>query len=135
MKRLYKIAFGLAVAMLLASCHKYEALDYQVAKPTSFAAQEMIDAYQPLKTYIDRAANPKFKFGAGASLQPYLSKGVIYRLINSNFDEITLGYEMKHGAVVQADGSLALTNVKNLLETASKAGITVFGHTLAWHAN
>jgi endo-1,4-beta-xylanase len=135
MKRLYKIAFGLAGAMLLASCHKYEALDFQVAKPTSFAAQEAIDAYQPLKTYIDRTANPKFKFGAGASLQPYLSKGVIYRLINSNFDEITLGYEMKHGAVVQADGSLALTNVKNLLETASKAGITVFGHTLAWHAN
>ena len=60
---------------------------------------------------------------------------MIYRLVNSNFDEITLGYEMKHGAVVQANGSLALTNVKNLLETASKAGISVFGHTLAWHAN
>lgn len=135
MKRLYKIAFGISWAMLLASCHKYEALEFQVAKPASFVAQEQIDAYQPLKTYIDRTANPKFKFGAGASLQPYLSKGVIYRLINSNFDEITLGYEMKHGAVVQADGSLALTNVKNLLETASKAGITVFGHTLAWHAN
>jgi len=135
MKRLYKIAFGLSWAMLLASCHKYESLEFQVAKPTSFAAQEQIDAYQPLKTYIDRTANPKFKFGAGTSLQSYLSKGVIYRLINSNFDEITLGYEMKHGAVVQADGSLALSNVKNLLETASKAGITVYGHTLAWHAN
>jgi len=135
MKRLYKMAFGLAGVMLLASCHKYEALEFQVAKPASFTAQEQIDAYQPLKTYIDRTANPKFKFGAGAGLQSYLSKGVIYRLINSNFDEITLGYEMKHGAVVQADGSLALTNVKNLLETASKAGITVFGHTLAWHAN
>jgi len=129
------MAFGLAGVMLLASCHKYEALEFQVDKPASFAAQEQIDAYQPLKTYIDRTANPKFKFGAGAGLQSYLSKGVIYRLINSNFDEITLGYEMKHGAVVQADGSLALTNVKNLLETASKAGITVFGHTLAWHAN
>jgi len=135
MKRLYKIAFGLAGLVLLASCHKYESLDFQVAKPSSFTAQEQIDAYQPLKTYIDRSANPKFKFGAGASLQSYLSKGVAYRLLNSNFDEITLGYEMKHGAVVQADGSLALTNVKSLLETASKAGITVFGHTLAWHAN
>ncbi|MBO9673884.1 MAG: endo-1,4-beta-xylanase [Sphingobacteriaceae bacterium] len=135
MKRLYKTAFGLAGVILLASCHKYEPLDFEVAKPSSFAAQEQIDAYQPLKTYIDRTANPKFKFGAGASLQSYLSKGVAYRLLNSNFDEITLGYEMKHGAVVQADGSLALTNVKNLLETASKAGITVFGHTLAWHAN
>jgi len=135
MKQYSKIALGLVSTLMLVSCHKYESLDYQVEKPSTFAAQEQIDAYQPLKTYINRTANPKFKLGAGASLQPYVSKGVIYRLINSNFDEITLGYEMKHGAVVQADGTLALTNVNNLLETASKAGVSVFGHTLAWHAN
>lgn len=135
MKRLYSMKFGLVGAILLASCQKYEPLEFQVNKPASFAAQEQIDAYQPLKTFIDRAGNPKFKFGAGVSLQPYVAKGVIYRLVNSNFDEITLGYEMKHGAVVQADGSLSLTNVKTLLETASKAGVSVFGHTLAWHAN
>jgi endo-1,4-beta-xylanase len=135
MKRLQKITLGLAGAMVIASCSKYEALDYHVEKPASFAAQEQIDGYQPLKTYLNRTASPKFKLGAGVSLQPYLAKGVIYRLVNSNFDEITLGYEMKHGAVVQADGSLALANVKTLLETASKAGVSVFGHTLAWHAN
>jgi len=135
MKRLNKIVITLAGTVLLASCQKYEALEYTVAKPASFAAQENIDAFLPLKTYIDRQTNPKFKFGAGVGLQQYVSQGVMYRLINSNFDEITLGYEMKHGAVVQADGSLALNNVKTLLETASKAGISVFGHTLAWHAN
>ena len=135
MKQYDKIVLGLVSTLMLVSCHKYESLDYQVEKPATFAAQEQIDAYQPLKTYINRTANTKFKLGAGASLQPYVSKGVIYRLINSNFDEITLGYEMKHGAVVQANGTLALTNVNNLLETASKAGISVFGHTLAWHAN
>jgi len=135
MKRFYNIALGMAGAITFASCHKYESLEFQVNKPASFAAQEQIDAYQPLKRYLDRTKSPKFKLGAGVSLQAYLSKGVMYRLINSNFDEITLGYEMKHGAVVQANGTLALTNVKNLLETANKAGITVFGHTLAWHAN
>lgn len=135
MKRLFNITMGLAGLTLLASCHKYEALDFNVDKPATFTAQEQIDAYQPLKTYINRSTNAKFKLGAGTSLQAYVSKGVMYRLINSNFDEITLGYEMKHGAVVQADGSLALSNVKTLLETASKAGISVFGHTLAWHAN
>lgn len=135
MKRLYQTTLGIATVAVCASCHKYEALDFHVDQPTSFVAQAQIDAYQPLKSYIDRAASPKFKFGAGVSLQPYVAKGVIYRLVNSNFDEITLGYEMKHGAVVQSNGTLALTNVKALLETASKAGITVFGHTLAWHAN
>ena len=135
MKRLYNTTLGLATVIALASCHKYEALEYHVDKPASFAAQEKIDSYQPLKMYIDRAKNPKFKLGAGVSLSQYVSKGVIYRLANSNFDEITLGYEMKHGAVVQADGTLSLANVKSLLETATKSGISVFGHTLAWHAN
>ncbi|TDO24613.1 endo-1,4-beta-xylanase [Pedobacter duraquae] len=135
MKPLYKLAIGIITTMAVASCQKYESLEYTVNKPASFGSQELIDGYQPLKTYIDRTANPKFKLGAGIGLQPYLSKGVLYRLANSNFDEITLGYEMKHGAVVQADGSLALTNVKSLLEAASKAGMSVFGHTLIWHSN
>ncbi|MGF1924624.1 MAG: endo-1,4-beta-xylanase [Bacteroidia bacterium] len=135
MRKLYKVAFGLAGMIAFASCQKYEALNYQVEKPASFAAQEAIDAYNPLKTYVNRTANPKFKLGAGVDLQSYLAQGVMYRLVTSNFDEITLGYEMKHGAVVQSNGTLALTNVKNLLETASKSGISVFGHTLAWHAN
>lgn len=135
MKPFYKIALSVVASVVLASCHKYEALDFHVDKPASIAAQEEINAYQDLKTYVDRNANPNFKLGAGASLQEYVSKGVMYRLLNSNFDEITLGYEMKHGAVVQMDGSLQLTNVQRLLETAAAAGTSVFGHTLAWHAN
>lgn len=135
MKLFYNIALGVAASVVLASCEKYEAPEYHVDKPESYANQELINAYKPLKEYIDREANPGFKLGAAVSLSDYIKKGVMYRLINSNFDEITLGYEMKHGAVVQADGSLALNNVKTLLETASAAGISVYGHTLAWHAN
>lgn len=135
MKTFYKIGLSVMASVVFASCHKYEALDFHVDKPGTIVAQEEIDAYGDLKTYVDRNANPNFKLGAGASLQEYLSKGVMYRLLNSNFDEITLGYEMKHGAVVQANGHTSLTNVQTLLATAANAGITVFGHTLAWHAN
>ncbi len=42
---------------------------------------------------------------------------------------------MKHGAIVQADGSLALDNVNKLLKAAQEANVSVFGHTLCWHAN
>lgn len=135
MKLFYKMALSVTATVVLASCNKYEALDFHVDKPVTFAAQEEIDAYGALKTYVDRAANSKFKLGAGVSLQDYLAKGVMYRLVNSNFDEFTLGYEMKHGAVVQADGSLSLTKVQALLNAAENAGVSVFGHTLAWHAN
>lgn len=134
MNRIYKVALGLT-SLLVASCAKYEALEYSVTKPETAIVQEDIDSYPALKSYINRTANPNFKFGVALSLADYNNKNVMYRLANKNFDEIALGYEMKHGAVVQANGSLSLDNVTKLLETAKAAGTSVYGHTLCWHAN
>lgn len=135
MNQLHKLTIGLAALLAMASCKKYEPLQYTVEKPESVAIQEDLDAYPALKSYINRAAHPNFKWGVALSLDEYVNRGVKYRLANKNFDEIVLGYQMKHGAVVQADGSLALDGVKNLLQVAKAAGTTVYGHTLAWHAN
>ncbi|WP_069660992.1 endo-1,4-beta-xylanase [Arcticibacter eurypsychrophilus] len=135
MKNIYKIAVVLSFSAIMASCTKHESLDFHVDEPASFLAQKEIDSYSALKSYIKRDAQPNFKLGAAISLSDYINKGVMYRLVNSNFDEITIGYEMKHGAVVKADGTLDLNNVKNLLKAASGAGISVYGHTLCWHAN
>ncbi|TKB95727.1 endo-1,4-beta-xylanase [Pedobacter cryophilus] len=135
MKRFNNIALiGLVSSIAIISCKKYESLEYQVGKPLTIANQEQIDAYNPLKSYLDSVKYPKFKFGAAISLSEYVSKGVMYRLVNSNFNDITAGYEMKHGSVVRNDGTLNLTNVNNLLQTASKAKISVFGHALVWHS-
>ncbi|MEA5258387.1 endo-1,4-beta-xylanase [Arcicella aquatica] len=134
MNKLYKVVLGLTTLMVT-SCTKYEALEFSVIKPESATAQEDIDAYPALKSYINRTTYPNFKFGVALSLSDYVNKGVMYRLANKNFDEIVLGYEMKHGAVVQADGSLALDNVSKLLATAKENNILVYGHTLCWHAN
>nr|WP_315153411.1 endo-1,4-beta-xylanase [uncultured Flavobacterium sp.] len=135
MNKLYKILLLSSVLMMAASCTDDNTLKYEAEKPSTIANQEEIDAYSDLKTYVDRTVNPNFKLGAGISLTDYTSKSVMYRLVNKNFDEITLGYEMKHGAIVQADGSLALDNVNKLLTTAKEANVSVFGHTLCWHAN
>jgi GH35 family endo-1,4-beta-xylanase len=110
-------------------------LEFEVNKPTSTANLEYLNAYEALKTYVDRSANPNFKLGIGVSVGDYNAQGLVYRIVTSNFDEMSAGYEMKHGAVVQADGSLNLANVSAFVETAQKAGISVFGHTLVWHAN
>ncbi|WP_281635689.1 endo-1,4-beta-xylanase [Flavobacterium marginilacus] len=135
MNKLYKVLLLSSVLMTAASCTNDNVLKYDYEKPTSIANQEAIDVYSDLKSYVNRTANPNFKLGAGISLNDYTSKSLMYRLVNTNFDEITLGYEMKHGAIVQADGSLALDNVNKLLKTAKEANVTVFGHTLCWHAN
>jgi endo-1,4-beta-xylanase len=135
MKKIYRIVPLAALLLSLASCTESDPLSYDVEKPSTVANQEEINAYSDLKTYVDRSANPNFKLGAGISLSDYTSKSLMYRLVNKNFDEITLGYEMKHGAIVQADGKLDLDNVNKLLKTAKEANVSVFGHTLCWHAN
>jgi len=135
MNRRHKFLLPVIGLGMLAACAKYEPLDFRVTEPESVLVQEDINAYKALKSYINRATHPDFKLGVALSLSPYVSKGVMYRLANRNFDEIVLGYEMKHGAVVQSDGSLALDNVRNLLEAAKAAGTAVYGHTLCWHAN
>jgi GH35 family endo-1,4-beta-xylanase len=110
-------------------------MNFEVPMPESVAVQEDLDSYPALKSYINRSAHPNFKWGAALSLPQYINKTVMYRLVNKNFDEIVMGYEMKHGAVVQPNGSLALDNVSKLVHVAREAGTTIYGHTLAWHAN
>jgi GH35 family endo-1,4-beta-xylanase len=95
---------------------------------------DYLSSFNDLKTYINRSASPIFKLGSGVLLNDYIAKGDIYKLLTANFDQITLGNEMKHDAIVQSNGELKLTNVANLLTVAKDAGISVYGHTLVWHA-
>jgi endo-1,4-beta-xylanase len=135
MKNIGEILLGLGLLATVSSCTKYKPLDFNVDKPESVLLQEDLDSYPALKSYINRSAHPNFKLGTALSLAPYNNKDVIYRLANRNFDEIALGYEMKHGAVVKDDGSIVLQSVTDLLNTAQQAGTSVYGHTLCWHAN
>jgi endo-1,4-beta-xylanase len=135
MKKIYRLVPVAALLLSLASCAESELLSFEAEKPVTIENQEQIDAYADLKTYVDKSVNGDFKLGAGISLSDYVNRDVIYRLVNRNFDEITLGYEMKHGAVVKADGSMDFDKLNKLLEEANKANISVFGHTLCWHAN
>ena len=135
MKTVNKILMLITFTVFFVACADDTRLDYAVEKPENIAIAEYLNNYDVLKAYVNRTENPKFKLGAGASLSEYVSKGLVYQLLNSNFDEITMGYEMKHGAVVQNDGTLKLDNVQTLIKTAREAGTTVYGHTLVWHAN
>ncbi|WP_245949396.1 endo-1,4-beta-xylanase [Echinicola strongylocentroti] len=127
---------GILAISLGTSCVDYVPTDeYQVEKPESIALQEELNAYQTLKSYVDSTAHPNFILGGAVTQSEYADKGVMYRLINSNFNEITAGYGMKHGAVVQSDGSLLLDGVNAMYVAAASAGTSIYGHTLCWHAN
>lgn len=120
---------------LLSSCADNELLEFSVEKPASIAEYEYLNTYHVLKDYVDRTANPDFKLGIGVSVGDYNAKGGIYQLINSNFDEMTAGWEMKHGACVSDEGAMDFSTVEKFIATAKSAGTTIYGHTLCWHAN
>ena len=120
--------------MIASSCVDDTKLLFDVEKPESIAGMEYLNEYEALKSYIDRSANPIFKLGAGVTASEYSTQGMMYRLINSNFDQITAGNAMKYGSIVKEDGSMDFSQVISFVGAAKAADISVYGHTLVWHA-
>ena len=128
------LVFG-GLLSIISSCADPDPLEFEVEKPEGWDAQQEINEYASLKSYIDSTSNADFKLGGAVSISEYNNKGVMHRLINRNFDELTLHYGMKHGAIVRANGDIDLTQVNELITTAEQAGTSIYGHTLTWHAN
>lgn len=135
MKYLNKFWLGAIAVLVLASCADDSLLDYKVDKPESLVKLEYLKDYDVLKSYVNRSTDPNFKLGAGVSVGDFNKLGLSYSHIVSNFDEMTAGWEMKHGAIVQDDGSLNTSRVETFIANAQSAGISIYGHTLCWHAN
>lgn len=93
-----------------------------------------LDAYKPLKEYIDYEKYPNFKLGAGTTVNDYLKKSTVYKMTNQNFTETVAGNAMKMASCVDGNGNMNFTTVKNYVNTATEAGLNVYGHTLAWHS-
>jgi hypothetical protein len=93
------------------------------------ALQEAISRYEVLNSYTN------FVLGVGIDLSLYMNNETYRNIVNTNFDEITVGYDMKHGAMVNGQGELNFTKIDALIAKLKEAGLTVYGHTLAWHQN
>lgn len=137
MKHIYRLLSFAVISIIVLSCadiDKYEShLTY--SRPEEVAIFEYLNSYDVLKSYVDRSVNANFKIGASASVSDFSKKELLYGLICSNFDEVTADYGMTHGSVVKDDGSMDFSAVENFIQTAKDGGITVYGHTLCWHAH
>ena len=134
MKQYMKLLPVLALGMVVESCVDDAILPYSVQKPTSVAQYEYLNNYDVLKSYLDRAKNPNFKLGLAASVSDFVQQGVVYEAVTTNFDEMTAGNAMKYASVVADDGTMNFSTVSNFVDVAKAAGITIYGHTLGWHA-
>ena len=120
------VAFSLAVPAMAQE-------KYELGRPDD-DNYRYLDEYQGLKDYIDYSKYPNFKLGAGTTVNEYLKKSTVYKLTNANFTETVAGNAMKMASCVDSNGNMNFSTVKSYVNTATEAGLNVYGHTLAWHS-
>ena len=121
-------------AMLTSCVDDFDTNSYVVQKPGSTEDYKYLNEYESLKTYVDRNAHPNFKVSAALDAQKFNEKGNIFTIANANFDEVVAGNAMKMSSVINDKGQLSLGTVSTFVTTAEEYGLSVFGHTLAWHS-
>ena len=126
--------FGLALLFISASCADDKFVDFKTEKPESIAQYEYLNAYDALKTYIDRSTHPNFKLGVGVAANDVLKGEMVRSVAVANFDEVVAGNAMKYASIVADDGSMDFGTVTKFVEAAKTSGLTVYGHTLCWHS-
>ena len=127
-KQLIILALG---ATMVASCADDFDRSYEVGRPDKVEQYAYLNDYKPLKEYL---ANPNMKLGVGTDIQNYMKQELVYGLVNSNFTEVVAGNEMKMSSCVKDNGEMDFGNVQQFVNMATDAGLSVYGHTLAWHS-
>ncbi len=90
--------------------------------------------YAPLKNYIDYDKYPNFRLGGAIIVDDYLNNSTVAGMINDNFTETVAGNAMKMSSCVNGNGGMDFSKVKRFVDATDKAGINLYGHTLAWHS-
>lgn len=109
------------------------AQNYTMGNPAN-EAYAYLAFYQPLKQYIDYDKYPNFCLGLAVGGNEYLNNSTVRAVVNNYFTETVTGNEMKMGSIVNNSGSMNFNTVTNFVNAASNAGVHIYGHTLAWHA-
>ena len=128
------IISALVCPFVLGSCADWDDWKYDVEKPQTIAQYEYLNDYAPLKENLDRGAHPDFKVSAALGVDEFNQQGPLFRLAAHNFDEIVAGNAMKMASCVNDQGAMDFSKVSSFIAAAEDAGVSVYGHTLAWHA-
>ena len=126
-----KVLLCLLTASLLSPAVAQE--KFELGKPDK-PDYRYLDEYKALKEYIDKTKYPNFKLGAGTTVNDYLTNNTFKNLINKNFSETVAGNAMKMASCVDGNGNMNFETVKKYVNAATEAGLSVYGHTLAWHS-
>ena len=138
MKRI-KFGLGLVALLALSSCADDKFSEFRTDMTQNKKDYLYLNNYEPLKKYVQDLkdagkCNPDFKLGIALAAAEFNEQGIVYCLAGSNFDEMTAGNAMKYASCVDNKGVMNFDNVSSFVANAKDAGLTIYGHTLAWHS-
>lgn len=107
--------------------------NFEVGKPND-PNYRYLDEYTHLKEYVNRDKYPTFRMAIATGANDYVNNATVRNLINSNANETVAGNAMKMASCVDGNGNMNFTTVRNFVNAATKNGVEVYGHTLAWHS-
>ena len=129
MKKIFVWMLATSLSLSMGAQEKFE-----LGKPGN-DDYRYLDGYKALKDYIDYSKYPNFKLGIGTIVDDYLNNSLVKNLTEKNFTETVAGNAMKMGScVVDNNGTMNFTKVKSYVNTATNAGLNVYGHVIAWHS-
>ena len=133
------LGLGLMALLALSSCADDKFSEYRTDMTKNLKEYQYLNNYEPLKKYVEDMkasgkCNPDFKLGIALEAAEFNKQGLVYCLAGSNFNEMTAGNAMKMASCVKNDGSMDFSLVKEFVKNAQDADMTIYGHTLAWHA-
>lgn len=139
MKYRNMLPFVALSALVLTSCDDNKMEWYQDPAHGAITSSELplqlaekISRYEPLKAYL---SDPNFKLGIGVGMDEYLGDETTTTIVNENFNDLTIGYAMKHAPMVDSKGSLKFDKVDQLFAKTTEAVVSIYGHCLIWHSN
>lgn len=133
------LGLGLMALLALSSCADDKFSEYRTDMTKNLKEYQYLDNYEPLKKYVEDMkasgkCNPDFKLGIALAAPDFNKQELVYCLAGSNFEEMTAGNAMKYASCVKDDGTFDFNTVKDFVTNAKDAGLTIYGHTLAWHS-
>lgn len=132
------LGLGLMALLALSSCADDKFSEYRTDMTKNLKDYQYLNNYEPLKKYVEDMkasgkCNPDFKLGIALEAAEFNKQGLVYCLAGSNFNETVAGNAMKMASCVADDGRMNFDNVSEYVKNATDAGLSVYGHTLAWH--
>lgn len=135
MKKIYKKSLYMLVAgALVASCADYNDMNNFTAEPDPSVILPYAE-YKPIKSYIDREANPNLEIGATLDITEFNKQELSHAAVMTNFDNVSFGKSLMSGTIVGGKGTMNFINMMDLLDHMEEIGGSVFGSPLVANAN